>query len=84
VAFGPRTTGGRVSGILVNPGRNPALFQSSGFRSGDVIVAVNGARISSPVDVTQLQNSLSPGARLALTVERGAQAVPISLNIAGN
>jgi general secretion pathway protein C len=84
VAFGPRTTSGRVTGILVNPGRNPALFQSAGFRTGDVIVAVNGARISSAVDVAQLQNALSPGARLALTVERGAATVPISLNIAGN
>lgn len=84
VAFAPRTAGGRVTGILVNPGRNAALFQSAGFRSGDVIVAVNGARVSSAVDVAQLQNALSPGARLALTVERGAAAVPISLNIAGN
>lgn len=84
VAFGPRTSAGRVTGIVVSPGRNAALFQSTGFRSGDVIVAVNGARIASAVDVAQLQNAVTPGARLALTVERGAQAVPISLNIAGN
>jgi general secretion pathway protein C len=84
VTFGPRTSGAKVTGILVNPGRNPALFQSAGFRSGDVIVAVNGARISSPVDVAQLQNALSPGARLGLSVERGSQIIPISLNIAGN
>ena len=84
VTFGPRTAGAKVTGVLVNPGRNPTLFQTAGFRPGDVIVAVNGARISSPVDVAQLQNALSPGARLALSVERGAQVVPIALDIAGN
>ena len=80
----PRNQGGRVTGIQVAPGANPALFGIAGFRSGDVIVAVNGARISSAVDVQQLQSSIVPGARLMLTVERGAQAVPIALNIPGN
>jgi general secretion pathway protein C len=84
VAFAPRNQGSRVTGVIVNPARDAALFRAAGFQQGDVIVAVNGARINSATDVAQLQSGLSPGARLALTVERGAQAVPISLNIAGN
>lgn len=79
-----RNQGGRVTGIQVAPGSNPALFGAAGFRPGDVIVAVNGARISSAVDVQQFQSGIVPGARLMLTVERGAQAVPIALNIPGN
>jgi general secretion pathway protein C len=69
---------------MVSPGLNQALFASAGFQAGDVIVAVNGARITSAADLAQLQSSLSPGARLSLTVERGAQTVPIALNLAGN
>lgn len=77
----PRESGGNVTGVAVGPGGNPTLFEAAGFRTGDVIVAVNGARISSLIDVQQLQSSLAPGARLTLTVERGAQSIPIALNI---
>lgn len=80
----PRNQSGRVTGVIVSPGRDQALFQSAGFRSGDVIVAVNGARITSMIDVQQLQSSIAPGARLLLTVERGAETLPIALNLLGN
>ena len=80
----PRQSGSSVTGVIVNPGRNPAAFQSAGLRPGDVIVAVNGARISSLIDVQQLQSGFVPGARLTLTVERGAQTLPIALNIPAN
>lgn len=83
-SFVPRQQGGRVTGVIVSPGADQALYAAAGFQPGDVIVAVNGARITSPADLTQLQSSLTPGARLSLTVERGAQAVPIALNLASN
>lgn len=84
VSFAPRSRDGRINGIIISPGTDAALFAAAGFRNGDVVVAVNGARITSPTDVAQLQSSIAPGARLVLTVERGAEAVPIALNIAGN
>jgi general secretion pathway protein C len=80
----PRNQGGRVTGAVVSTGSNPALFAAAGFKAGDVIVAVNGARITSPVDIQQLEASIAPGARLMLTIERGAQTIPIALNIPGN
>lgn len=84
VSFTPRNRDGRVTGIILSPGSDAGLFESAGFRAGDVVIAVNGARITSATDVAQLQSSIAPGARLVLTVERGAEAVPIALNIAGN
>lgn len=83
-SFSPRQQGGRVTGVTVAPGADPGLYAAAGFQPGDVIVAVNGARIASQTDLVQLQSSLIPGARLSLTVERGAQTVPIALNLAGN
>ena len=80
----PRNQGQRVTGVLVAPGADQRLFAAAGFRSGDVIVAVNGAQITSLVDVQQLQSSIAPGARLLLTVERGAQKVSIPLNLPSN
>lgn len=83
VRLAPRNAGGRVTGILVQPAGDLAAFAAAGFRPGDVIVSVNGVRISSPQDVAQFQSSLVAGARLSLGVERGAATVPIALNLAG-
>ena len=83
-SLSPRNQGGRVTGAQVNPGSNPSLFASAGFKQGDVIVAVNGARISSTIDIQQLEASIAPGARLMLTIERGSQTIPIALNIPGS
>jgi len=47
--------------------------QKAGLRSGDVLLAVNGAAVHSPHDVTHAVAFSEPGARLALTVRRGAQ-----------
>ena len=77
----PRQVGGQVAGVSVSPAGNPAIFQAAGFQPGDVILAVNGARISSLIDVQQLQSTLVPGARLTLSVERGGRAIPLAINI---
>ena len=80
----PRMSGSDVTGVTVSPGSNKVPFAASGLRQGDVIVAVNGARVTSLIDVQQLEASLAPGARLILTVERGAQTLPIPLNLPAN
>jgi general secretion pathway protein C len=82
--FKPRMSGAAVTGAIVSPGRNKVPFASSGLRQGDVIVAVNGARITSIIDIQQLHAGLAPGARFVLTVERGAQTIPIPLNLPAN
>ncbi|HET9398608.1 MAG TPA: type II secretion system protein N [Sphingomicrobium sp.] len=84
VRFSPRRSQTGLTGITVMPGGDHATFSAMGFRHGDVIVAVNGATIASESDVAQLQQSLAPGASLALTVDRGGQRVPITLNLAGS
>lgn len=80
----PRLTGSAVTGAIIDAGANAALLQAAGLRPGDVVVAVNGARIASQIDVDQLQSSLTPGARLTLSVDRGGQTVAVALNVPGN
>jgi len=82
--FKPRMTGSAVTGAIVSFGTGKVPFNSVGLRQGDVIVAVNGARVTSLIDIQQLQAALAPGARLILTVERGAQTLPIPLNLPAN
>ena len=73
------------AGYRSNPLLDGSLdYKTSGVSATTVTnLKVNGARISSPRDVQHLQSSLVPGARLSLSVERGAEVVPISLNLAG-
>ena len=84
VSFSPRQANGAVSGILVAPGGDAATFATTGFQAGDVIVSVNGARIASLTDLAQLQQSLTPGASLSLTVERAGRNLPLTLKLAGS
>lgn len=81
VALSPRNQGGRVTGIVVQPSGNPELFARAGFQPGDIIAQVNGRPVSSAGDISSLQSSLVPGARISLMVERGAATVPIAIII---
>jgi general secretion pathway protein C len=81
VALAPRMIAGRVSGFLVSATGNPAVLARAGLRDGDIITQVNGRPLTDPA---ALQSQLSPGARLSLTVERGAGTVPVALTLEGN
>lgn len=81
VGFAPRTEGGRITGLVLSP-RGPA-FENAGFRPGDIVTQINGRPIGSLADLQALQNQLTPGARISLSVERGAQVVPIALTLQG-
>lgn len=84
VSFTPRQANGAVSGILVAPGGDAATFATTGFQPGDVILTVNGARIASATDLAQLQQSLTPGTSLSLTIERAGRQLPLTLKLAGS
>lgn len=81
VGFGPRMSNGRITGIVLSQ-KGPG-FEAAGFRPGDIITQVNGRDIGSADDLAALQQALAPGARISLTVERGAQAVPIAIVVQG-
>lgn len=78
IGFAPRSEGGKVTGLTVQPQGDGAAFRAAGLRPGDVIRAVNGRPVASAVD---LAGQIAPGARLSLEVERGSAVVPIALFI---
>ncbi len=79
VGFAPRTENGRVTGLVVQPQGDGATFRAAGLRPGDVIRSVGGRPIGSASDAAALANQLTPGARIALEVERGASVVPVAI-----
>lgn len=79
IGFSPRTEGGRITGLAVQPLGDGASFRSAGLRPGDVIRAVNGRPVASAADAAALTSQFVPGARVSLEVERGASVVPVAI-----
>jgi general secretion pathway protein C len=73
--FQPRVANGRVDGVIVNPGVDGGrAFRAAGFESGDVIVSVNGQRVSS---MEQARAAMGRSGQAAVIVDRGGRAVPL-------
>jgi len=79
VGFAPRSEGGRVTGLAVQPLGDGAVFRAAGLRPGDVVRSINGRPIASGADAAALAGRFIPGARVSLEVERGAGVVPVAL-----
>lgn len=82
VGFAPRSEGGRVTGLVVQPQGDGNVFRAAGLRPGDVIRGINGRPIASAADAAALASQFTPGARISLEVERGAGVVPVALFLA--
>jgi general secretion pathway protein C len=80
-SMAPRNDQGRVTGIVLSPLGDGSLFKSAGFRDGDIIVSINGNPVGSTSDIEVLKSQIRPGARLSVEVERGADTVPVAVNL---
>ena len=79
IQFQPRTNGGRVDGIVVSPGADGQVFRAAGFAPGDVIVSVDGQRISS---MEQARALIRQGSgEVNVVVDRGGRAVPMRVRL---
>ncbi len=81
VGLSPRTVNGKITGVVAEPKGDAAGYRAMGFLPGDIITSVNGRKITSASDAAFAQSQIKPGARLSLMVERGAQTVPLALNL---
>lgn len=78
IQFQPRMNGGQLSGIAVQPGGNGNAFRAAGFAPGDVIVSVNGQRISSAEEARRLAAQIGTG-EANLVVDRAGRSVPLQV-----
>lgn len=79
VNFTPRVVGGRVNGVIVTPGSdNGRAFLAAGFQAGDVIVSINGQRVSS---LEQARAAIGAGGTISVMVERGGRGVPLQVRL---
>jgi general secretion pathway protein C len=79
ISFMPRLAGGGVNGVIVAPGNDGGrAFSAAGFQPGDVIVAVNGQRVTS---LEQARAAIGAGGAVSVMVERGGRGVPLTVRL---
>ena len=66
----PYRRGGRLQGYRVFPGRDRDLLNQVGLRPGDVVTAVNGIALDSPIKGLEIMRDLSSASEVTLQVER--------------
>ncbi|WP_176590479.1 type II secretion system protein N [Sphingobium sp. EM0848] len=81
VGFTPRMQNGRVTGLILTA-KGPG-FQNAGFQPGDIVTQIDGQPVGSVGDLQALQGRIMPGARISLTVERGAAVSSVNLTLQG-
>ena len=81
IGFTPRMQAGRITGLILIP-RGPG-FQGAGFQPGDIVTQIDGRPVGSVGDLQALQGKILPGARISLTVERGAAPATVNLILQG-
>ena len=68
-------------GMYISRIRNKSIFQKLGLRNGDVIVGVNGERLTTVDDALGLYYSLKNGSKVVLDIERRNRPVKITYAI---
>ena len=79
INFLPRMSAGGVTGVQVTPGNDGGrALAAAGLQPGDVIVAVNGQRVTS---LEQARAAMGGGGTVSVMVERGGRAVPLTVRL---
>jgi general secretion pathway protein C len=75
IEIAPRAENGKITGMMLNPKGDGALFKAAGLEPGDVLTAVNGKPVSDGADV---RSTLAGGGTVSLEVERGGRRMTVS------
>ena len=73
--------GGGTKGYRIYPGKDRALFSSSGLRPGDLVTAVNGIQLDDGQKALQTLNDLKSAGSVTLTLERGGQTQTVNVSL---
>lgn len=83
VGFIPRIDGGKVSGLVVRPQGSGAIFRKVGLKEGDIVTQIGGRPVTGPGDIEALSGQFAKGGNISITVERGADVLPLVITVSG-
>lgn len=72
---------GGLKGYRVSPGRDTAQFTALGFKSGDIVTAVNGYALSDPTNTVRLYQLMRDATDATFDIERDGAPVSISVSL---
>ncbi len=77
----PKREDGKIAGYRLMPGKDPAFFESSGLKSGDVAVQMNGYDLTAPREAAQALQSLKEQREVSLLLDRNGDMTEILFSI---
>ena len=63
------------------PGKDPTFFESSGLKSGDVAIQMNGFDLTAPREAAQALKSLKEEREVSLLLDRNGDMTEILFSI---
>lgn len=70
--------GDKFIGFRLNGGKDKKTFDAMGFKSGDIVTAVNGAVIENAAQGFQIMQTLTTADSINVTVKRGKETVTLN------
>jgi len=74
----PYFANNQFAGLRLEPGRQPHMFNQLGLRPGDIVVALNGRRLTDPNQGMQLLQELLSAEQLEVQVLRNGRNLPLT------
>lgn len=72
---------GALQGYRVRPGKDRDQFEQLGFKTGDMVTAVNGIDLSSPANTMRLYNAMRTASEAVFELQRGDQSLTLSVSL---
>lgn len=82
VSVAPVRSGDRVTGYRITPGKDRKAFATFGFKSGDIVTAVNGLALSDASNTVKLYQMMKDASEAAFDIERDGGNVTVNVNLA--
>ena len=79
ISLQPRLNGDKLTGVTLSPQGTGQAFAAAGLQPGDVLIAVDGRRITSAEQLGGLRDQLATGRGASVQVERGGRVTRIQL-----
>lgn len=71
----------QIQGYRVYPGKDRALFNRVGLRSGDLVTAVNGQSLQDPAQGFKILSDLTNASQISLEINRRGQTQNLSVDL---
>jgi len=81
VRFSVHREGGAMVGYKIRPGRDRALFEQVGLKTGDVVTSVNGRAMTDPKQLREVYQDLKTATEASLVVRRDNNEIPITIRV---